>query len=210
MLAPSLDGGNDMTRLFRQRLKAFPARRCTIAARQQHVCQPLMYAMVIVVLSKPLHTLAIAVEVGGTAVLMMQSRECIVAEPHASKSVNCFAAVSRVAAGLPCLTQQTIHDAKHTNASSPNAPPLEPVARLRRLQVSRWRDCRWLTCSSQSVHGGYTDRTPYRQLSLAPLNQTTRTHRTSGCGLYWSSRTSRSLRRCRNSSTGCFHVKHLS
>jgi sirohydrochlorin ferrochelatase len=54
-----------------------------------------------------------AVEPGYTAVLVVQRREGVVREPHSSQSINRSAAVSRVAAGLPCLSQRTIHNSTH-------------------------------------------------------------------------------------------------
>lgn len=102
--------------LFRQRLKALSPRRGTIRARQEHICQPLMYAMIIAVIPVTLDTFAEIEEGNSTASLVMKEREIIIPESHTSESVHRFAAVPWVAAGLPRLNQHVVHDANDITA----------------------------------------------------------------------------------------------
>jgi hypothetical protein len=57
--------------------------------------------MVVAVFSESSYTAAIAIEDMSTPALVMQCREWIITEPHASENVRRFAALSRVAAGFP-------------------------------------------------------------------------------------------------------------
>src|SRR4051794_28704044 len=71
-----------------------------------------MQPMIIVAVPKMQHSLAISKEDRSTAMLMMQSGKCVVTEFDSPKSVYRSAAIFRVAARIPRLSQQTVHGGK--------------------------------------------------------------------------------------------------
>jgi hypothetical protein len=62
-----------------------------------------MHTVIVSIFHKPLAVLAVTVEDSPAAMLMVQYRERIVTESHASQSVNRPATVARVGAGCPRL-----------------------------------------------------------------------------------------------------------
>jgi hypothetical protein len=62
-----------------------------------------MDTVIVLVVSISLDTFTETEEGNGTASLVMKQREVIIAESHTFESVHRSAALSRVAAGLPCL-----------------------------------------------------------------------------------------------------------
>ena len=72
-----------------------------------------MYPVVSRIIPKTVDAFAVVVE--PIHAKWMKSPERIVTEPL-GKSIHRFATVSRVATGIACLNQQTIHDARHITA----------------------------------------------------------------------------------------------
>ena len=78
-----------------------------------------MYTVVVVVILILTHASAITGEPGHATALVVKPFECvpsIIKEPDGSECVNRTETVLRVAAGLPCLNQRTIHNAPNSTA----------------------------------------------------------------------------------------------
>lgn len=109
-------GRNLPVRLRRESLKTHPHRRLAIRARQQNKREPLMYPVVASVFPELLHRFAEAVESTHSTSHVMESGERLFAESHSTQSLDGFATIPRVTAGVPCLAQDTVHDGSNITA----------------------------------------------------------------------------------------------